>query len=94
MATKPPAPDDRKKVVADLLAPEVAEKFEPDHPEAHRLEKKLPPPSDDDDEQDDAELELEDDEEDEDLVVFTAKQAAGALATIYAFIKPILRNYK
>src|SRR4051812_4396579 len=36
-------------------------------------------PRDDDDETD------VDDEEDEDLVVFTAKEAAGALATIYAF---------
>jgi len=48
----------------------------------------------DDDDEDDDELDLEDDEEDEDLVVFTAKEAAGALATIYAFIKPILKNYK
>ena len=39
-------------------------------------------------------VELEDDEEDEDLVVFTAKEAAGALATIYGFVKPYLRNYK
>jgi len=35
-----------------------------------------------------------DDEEDEDLVVFTAKEAAGALATVYAFVKPFLKNYK
>src|SRR5206468_582447 len=34
------------------------------------------------------------DEEDEDLVGCTAKEAAGALATIYAFIKPFLKNYK
>jgi ATP-binding cassette, subfamily B, bacterial len=32
--------------------------------------------------------------DDEDLVVFTAKEAAGALATIYAFVKPYLKNYK
>jgi ATP-binding cassette subfamily B protein len=51
-------------------------------------------PSDDEDEQEDDELEIEDDEEDEDLVVFTAKEAAGALATIYAFVKPFLGNYK
>src|SRR5438270_7200902 len=37
---------------------------------------------------------LDDDEEDEDLVVFTAREAAGALATIYAFVKPYLKNYK
>ena len=39
-------------------------------------------------------LELDDDEDDEDLVVFTAKEAAGALATVYAFVKPFLKNYK
>ena len=37
--------------------------------------------------------ELEDDE-DEDLVVFTAKEAAGALTTIYGFVRPYLANYK
>src|SRR3954451_180044 len=47
-----------------------------------------PPARDDDDEAD------IDDDEDEDLVVFTAKEAAGALATIYAFVKPFLKNYK
>jgi len=36
----------------------------------------------------------DDDEDDEDLVVFTAKEAAGALATVYVFIKPFLKNYK
>ena len=50
--------------------------------------------ADDDDDDDDDELELDDDEDDEDLVVFTAKEAAGALATIYAFVKPFLKNYK
>ena len=49
---------------------------------------------DDDDEEEDDELELDDDDDDEDLVVFTAKEAAGALATIYAFVKPVLGNYK
>ena len=49
----------------------------------------------DDDEREDDELELElDDEEDEDLVVFTAQEAAGALATIYRFVTPYLANYK
>ena len=53
-----------------------------------------PPPEDDDEEEGDEALALEDDEEDEDLVVFTAKEAAGALATIWAFVKPYLANYK
>src|SRR5258705_190364 len=44
--------------------------------------------------EEDDELELNDDEEDEDLVVFTAKEAAGALATIYGFVKPYLSKYK
>src|SRR3954447_22713943 len=46
------------------------------------------PPDDEEDE-----LDVQD-EEDEDLVVFTAKEAAGALATIYAFVRPFLKNYK
>src|SRR5438128_6073479 len=40
------------------------------------------------------EIELDEDEEDEDLVVFTAREAAGAFATIYGFVKPYLGNYK
>ena len=56
---------------------------------------KAPTPPPGDDEEDDDELGLDDDEEDdEDLVVFTAKEAAGALATVYAFVKPFLKNYK
>ena len=54
-----------------------------------------PPPPDDEDDEDEDELELDDDDEDdEDLVVFTAKEAAGALATIYRFVRPFLKNYK
>src|SRR6516225_10645001 len=45
------------------------------------------PPEDDDEEEGDEALALEDDEEDEDLVVFTAKEAAGALATMWSFVK-------
>ena len=53
----------------------------------------VPPPAPPDDE-DDEQPDLEDDEDDEELVVFSAKEAAGALATIYAFVKPFLKNYK
>src|SRR3989440_1224023 len=54
-----------------------------------------PPPSDNEYDDEDDELAMEDDDEDdEDLVVFTAKEAAGALATVYVFIKPFLKNYK
>ncbi|MBR0825078.1 ABC transporter ATP-binding protein [Bradyrhizobium manausense] len=50
---------------------------------------------DDDDEEDEDELpELDDDDEDEDLVVFTAREAAGALSTILSFVRPYLGNYK
>ena len=53
-----------------------------------------PAPADDEDEDDEEDDDLDDDEEDEDLVVFTAKEAAGALATVYAFVRPFLKNYK
>src|ERR1700744_703236 len=56
------------------------------------IESKLP--ADDDEEDEGDELELDDDEDDEELVVFTAKEAAGALATIYRFVRPFLKNYK
>jgi len=82
-ADDPAAPELRKKLPADTDAPRRAIG---DKPAAS-----LPP--DDEDEADDA-LEIDDDEDDEDLVVFTAKEAAGALATIYAFVKPYLKNYK
>ncbi|ABD06993.1 ABC transporter related [Rhodopseudomonas palustris HaA2] len=50
---------------------------------------------DDDDEEDDEDGEGEDDDEDdEELVVFTAREAAGALATIARFVRPILPNYR
>jgi ATP-binding cassette subfamily B protein len=50
-------------------------------------------PLEDDEEGEDDELEL-DDEEEEELTVYTAKEAAGALATVYGFVKPYLKNYK
>ena len=56
------------------------------------IESKLP--ADDEEADEDDELELDDDEDDEELVVYTAKEAAGALATIYGFVKPFLKNYK
>src|ERR1700732_178783 len=91
MAYKPPSPDDPVVASADdPAASEASKKLPPEAEAATPIagEKAASPP---DDEEDD---ELEDDEEDEDLVVFTAKEAAGALATIYAFVKPFLKNYK
>jgi ATP-binding cassette subfamily B protein len=49
---------------------------------------------DEDDDEDDEDDEDEDDEDDEELVVFTAREAAGALATIASFIRPSLKNYR
>jgi ATP-binding cassette, subfamily B, bacterial len=80
-ADDPAAPELRKKLAADTDAPRRAIGDKP-----------LPP--DDEDKDDDEALDLDEDEEDEDLVVFTAKEAAGALATIYGFVKPYLKNYK
>jgi len=47
----------------------------------------------DGDDEDDDDLEEEDDE-DEDLAVYTAREAAGAIATLYAFIRPLLGRYR
>lgn len=62
-------------------------------PVAEKPAKAKPVAADDDDEEDDS-PEADDDDEDEDLVVFTAREAAGALGTIYAFTRPFLKNYK
>ncbi len=90
MASKPLSPDDRslspdKQKLAESKAAELDDKLaaKPD----------LEDEEDDEDEADD-ERELDDDDEDEDLVVFTAREAAGALATILAFVKPYLGSYK
>ncbi len=37
---------------------------------------------------------VDDDDDDEDLIVFTAREAAGAFATVYSFTLPYLKNYK
>jgi len=96
MASKSPSPDEKIAASADEpVAPELEEKLAADADAKARAIGGRPavvsPPDDD---EDDDELDLDDDEEDEDLVVFTAKEAAGALATIYAFVKPFLKNYK
>ena len=95
MAPKPPSPDDQNPASADdpELAKKLAGTAAAAGPVAGGKTAGAPPDNDKDDEDDD-ELELDDDEDDEDLVVFTAKEAAGAVATIYAFVKPYLRNYR
>ena len=56
-------------------------------PVASELAEKLAKPSEHD-------VEIDDDDDDEDLVVYTAQEAAGAFATIYAFVQPFLKNYR
>ncbi len=86
MALKPSSPDDLKRVAAGGGPVAAA-------PENKPVGKALPP-EDDDQEDEDDEFDLEDDEDDEDLVVFTAKEAAGALTTVYSFVRPFLKSYR
>ena len=98
MAPKPPSSDDRKPASAD--DPELEKKLSPGavptgSATATATGKAAGAPSGDDGDDDrDDELELDDDDDDEDLVVFTAKEAAGALATIYGFVRPDLGKYR
>jgi ATP-binding cassette, subfamily B, bacterial len=97
MARKTSLPDDRKSAaessVADL---ETRPAAKGGAPTAVRAEKPLPLPPDDDDEDDEDEDEVLalDEDDDEDLVVISAREAAGALATVYRFVRPLLVNYK
>src|SRR6202166_1945380 len=94
MASKPPSSDDQVSAAADdPAAPGLDETLAaPIAPAARAIGDKAAIPSPP--RRHDDELDFEDNEDDEDLVVFTAKEAAGALATIYAFVKPYLKNYK
>jgi ATP-binding cassette, subfamily B, bacterial len=94
MARKPPSPDELTDAAADDPAvPKLDKKLGSDSGSGVKPAASLPS-ADDDEDDDEDELDLDDDEEDEDLVVFTAKEAAGALATVYAFVRPFLKNYK
>jgi ATP-binding cassette subfamily B protein len=87
MALKPLISEDKTSAPAD----EAVVSGKP----ARASAEKPAPPADHDEEREDDELDIElDDEDDEDLVVFTAQEAAGALATIYRFVTPYLANYK
>src|SRR5437879_2276529 len=95
MAPKPPSPDDQSPASAG--DPELAKKLAPGVVPAGPVgggKAAGAPPDDNDEDEDDDELELDDDDDDEDLVVFTAKEAAGAVATIYGFVRPYLGNYR
>jgi ATP-binding cassette subfamily B protein len=100
-SSKPPSPDDPTAAAADdPAALELNKKLASGAKAPDRIVAGKPaassPPADQDDEDDDEEdeFDLEDDEDDEELVVFTAKEAAGALATVYGFVRPFLKNYK
>ena len=96
MAPKPPSPDDPTAAsAADPIASDLEAKLAAAASIRTAGKPAAAPPvaEDDEDDEDDDDLD-EDDEDDEELVVFTAKEAAGALATIYAFVKPFLKNYK
>jgi len=58
---------------------------------AATVPKSAPAPADDDDDED---WDDDDDDDDEELVVFTAREAAGAFATVTGFIRPYFKNYK
>ena len=94
MAPKPPSSDDQNPASAD--DPELAKKLALEAVPAGRQPAARRPArhADDDEDDEDDELELDDDDDDEDLVVFTAKEAAGAMATIYGFVRPYLGNYR
>ncbi|MGF6313101.1 ATP-binding cassette subfamily B protein [Bradyrhizobium sp. i1.8.4] len=94
MAPRPPASDDPNRSAAE--DPELKKKpaAAADPPAATASAKPAAAPPDDEEEDEDDEFELDDDDDDEDLVVFTAKEAAGALSTIFGFVRPILANYK
>jgi ATP-binding cassette subfamily B protein len=95
MASKLPLSDGQTPASADdPVVPELDEKLAKTDSGGRAVADKASVTSPPDEDEDDDELEIDDDEEDEDLVVFTAKEAAGALATIYAFVKPFLKNYK
>jgi len=98
MAPKLPSSDDRIPAAADEPVPPELDKKRAAATAASRVvgdkPAASPPDDEDDDEEDDDDLELDDDDDDEELVVFTAKEAAGALATVYAFVRPFLKNYK
>jgi ATP-binding cassette subfamily B protein len=95
MAPKPPSSDDQNPApAADAeLAKKLALEAVAATPGAGAKAADKPADDDGDEDEDDDELELDDDD-DEDLVVFTAKEAAGAVATVYGFIRPYLRNYR
>jgi ATP-binding cassette subfamily B protein len=90
----PPVPDDAAKIPPANPPGETGSAPVPPAPRKPVAGPRAPIDVDEDDDGDegeDGELDLEDDE---DLLVYTAREAAGAVATVYAFIRPSLRNYR
>jgi ATP-binding cassette subfamily B protein len=96
MASKPLSSEEKRSASADDRASSQSDDDRGLGGAEHVVSEKIPalPLSEDEDEEADGAIELEGEEDDEDLVVFTAKEAAGALATIYGFVKPHLTSYK
>ena len=95
MASKPQFPDRHIAASADdPVAEELDKKHLMEAEAKGRLAGTRPSSPPDEDEEDDEHLGFEDDEDDEELAVYTAREAAGALATIYGFVKPHLKSYK
>jgi ATP-binding cassette subfamily B protein len=84
-ANKTPSNKDDEKSLADKdqLRPHAATAANAAKASAHE--------SDDDDDDDE---DWDDEDDDEDLVVFTAREAAGAFATVTRFVRPYFSNYK
>ena len=84
-SNKTPSNKDDEKSLADKdpLRPPAATAANAAKASAHE--------SDDDDDDDE---DWDDDDDDEELVVFTAREAAGAFATVTRFVRPYFSNYK
>jgi ATP-binding cassette subfamily B protein len=84
VAKIPSNKDDEKSLAdKDQLRPHAATAANAAKASAHE--------SDDDDDDDE---DWDDDDDDEELVVFTAREAAGAFATVTRFVRPYFSNYK
>src|SRR4029077_6299252 len=95
MASKPQLPDRHIAASADDPVAEELDKKRLMEAEAKgRLAGTRPSSPPDEDGEDDEHLGFEDDEDDEELAFYPAREAAGALATIYGFVKPHLKSYK
>ncbi|MBN8991459.1 MAG: ABC transporter ATP-binding protein [Rhizobiales bacterium] len=92
MAPKPPSSDEQNPAPAD--DPELAKKLALEALAAGGKEAAAAPEDKDKKdkgkEADELDDDDDDDDDDEDLVVFTAKEAAGAMATVYRFVRPYL----